>query len=289
MSPLRIFVLTLLAMLAFAGNSLLCRAALLAGRIDAASFTTIRVVAGALALWLIVRLQSGRAEKAGSWPSALALFAYAAAFSFAYVTLTTATGALLLFGAVQATMIGYGFWRGERLTGWQLLGVACALGGLIGLLLPGISAPPLHGAALMLVAGIAWGVYSLRGRGAGDPLQATAGNFLRAVPFAAALTLAMLPWAALDTDRRDARHGLGRRHLGHRLCHLVHRPARAEGGERGDGAAQRSAARRARRRRPARRAADAAPAVRLGRDPRRDRAGDRREAARTALTWRRLD
>jgi len=198
MSALRVFVLTLLAMLAFAGNSLLCRAALQGGRIDAASFTTIRVVAGALALWLIVRLQRGRAAKAGSWPSAFALFAYAAAFSFAYLSLTAATGALLLFGAVQATMIGYAFWRGDRLTGWQLLGVACALGGLLALLLPGISAPPLHGAVLMIVAGIAWGVYSLRGRGSGDPLQATAGNFLRAVPFAAALSLAMLAGTALD-------------------------------------------------------------------------------------------
>ena len=198
MSPLRVFLLTLLAMLAFAGNSLLCRAALAAGRIDAASFTSIRVVSGALALWLIVRLQAGGAAKAGSWPSAFALFAYAAAFSFAYLTLTTATGALLLFGAVQATMIGWGFWRSERLSGWQLLGVATALGGLVGLLLPGISAPPLQGAALMLLAGIAWGIYSLRGKGAGDPLQATAGNFLRAVPFAAVLSLAMLPWLALD-------------------------------------------------------------------------------------------
>ena len=198
MSRLRILVLTLLAMIAFAGNSLLCRAALQAGRIDAASFTTIRVVAGALALWLIVRLQRGSAAKAGSWPSAFALFAYAAAFSFAYLTLTAATGALILFGAVQATMIGYAFWRGDRLGGWQLLGVACALGGLVGLLLPGLSAPPLHGAGLMLVAGIAWGAYSLRGKGAGDPLRATAGNFLRAVPFALALSLAMLPWARAD-------------------------------------------------------------------------------------------
>ena len=198
MSRLRILVLTLLAMIAFAGNSLLCRAALQAGRIDAASFTTIRVVAGALALWLIVRLQRGSAEKAGSWPSAFALFAYAAAFSFAYLTLTAATGALILFGAVQATMIGFAFWRGDRLGGWQLLGVACALGGLVGLLLPGLSAPPLHGAGLMLVAGIAWGAYSLRGKGAGDPLRATAGNFLRAVPFALVLSLAMLPWARAD-------------------------------------------------------------------------------------------
>ena len=198
MSRSRVFVLTLLAMLAFAGNSLLCRAALATGRIDAASFTTIRVLSGALALWLIVRLKAGGSAKAGSWPSAFALFAYAAAFSFAYLTLTTATGALLLFGAVQVTMIGWGFWRGDRLSGWQALGVVTALGGLVGLLLPGLSAPPLEGAALMLLAGVAWGVYSLRGKGAGPPLPATAGNFLRAVPFAAALSLATLPWVKLD-------------------------------------------------------------------------------------------
>ena len=198
MSRPRVFVLTLLAMLAFAGNSLLCRAAFHATRIDAASFTSIRVVAGAIALWLIVRVRSGKGETGGSWASALALFAYAAAFSFAYVSLTAATGALLLFGAVQATMIGVGQWRGERLRSWQLLGLACALGGLIGLLLPGLSAPPLHGAALMLAAGVAWGVYSLRGKGAGDPLRATAGNFLRAVPFAVVLSLAMLSKASFD-------------------------------------------------------------------------------------------
>ena len=198
MSPLRVFVLTLLAMLAFAGNSLLCRAALQAGRIDAASFTTIRVVAGALALWLILRLQRGRADKAGSWPSAFALFAYAAAFSFAYITLTTATGALLLFGAVQATMIGYGFWNGDRLRGWQIVGFACAVLGLVALLLPGLTAPPLHSAALMVGAGVAWGIYSLRGRGAGDPTSATAGNFVRAVPFAAALSLVMLSRFSVD-------------------------------------------------------------------------------------------
>ena len=198
MSRPRVFVLTLLAMLAFAGNSLLCRAAFHATRIDAASFTSIRVVAGAIALWLIVRVRSGKGQTGGSWASALALFAYAAAFSFAYVSLTAATGALLLFGAVQATMIGVGLWRGERLRSWQLLGLACALGGLIGLLLPGLSAPPLHGAALMLAAGVAWGVYSLRGKGAGDPLRATAGNFLRAVPFAVVLSLAMLSKASFD-------------------------------------------------------------------------------------------
>lgn len=198
MTARRVFLLTLLAMFAFAGNSLLCRAAFHAGRIDAASFTSIRIVAGALALWLIVRIRDGKAAPLGNWRSALALFVYAAAFSFAYVSLSAATGALLLFGAVQATMIGVGLWRGEGLRGWQIAGLAFALGGLIGLLLPGLSAPPLEGAALMLAAGVAWGIYSLRGKGAGDPLRATAGNFLRAAAFAALLSVALFSRLSLD-------------------------------------------------------------------------------------------
>jgi drug/metabolite transporter (DMT)-like permease len=198
MSPPRVFLLTLLAMLAFAANSLLCRAALHGSTIDATSFTTLRIAAGAATLWLIVRLRDGPNRAAGNWPSALALFGYAAAFSFAYVSLTAATGALLLFGAVQATMIGAGLARGERLRGLQMLGLAFALSGLVGLLLPGLSAPPLPGALLMLAAGACWGVYSLRGKGAGDPLRVSAGNFLRALPFALVLSAAMLPWARLD-------------------------------------------------------------------------------------------
>jgi drug/metabolite transporter (DMT)-like permease len=193
----RVLMLTALAMLAFAGNSLLCRMALAQTAIDAASFTTIRIVSGALALWLIVRVRATH-PLGGSWPSAFALFAYAAGFSLAYIRLPAATGALLLFGAVQATMLGYGFWKGERLSARQVVGLVCAIGGLVGLLLPGLSAPPLHSAALMIAAGIAWGVYSLRGRGGGDPTAATAGNFVRAVPFAAALSLAMLGAFSLD-------------------------------------------------------------------------------------------
>jgi drug/metabolite transporter (DMT)-like permease len=195
----RVFALTLLAVIAFAGNSLLCRLALKQTGIDAASFTFIRIVSGAVVLWLIVRLRGGTRSAAGSWSSALALFAYAACFSFAYTRLSAATGALLLFGAVQATMIGYGLWGGERLRPWQVAGLLCAFAGLIGLLLPGLSAPPLDGAVLMLGSGIAWGIYSLRGKGAGDPIGVTAGNFLRAVPLAAGLSIAMLPWASLDS------------------------------------------------------------------------------------------
>lgn len=198
MSRTKLIVLTLLAMLAFAANSLLCRAALGSGTIDAASFAGLRMASGALTLYLMVQLRGGRRSVGGSWWSALALFSYAATFAVAYATLTAATGALLLFGAVQATMIGYGLWTGERLHGWQTVGLLAALGGLIGLLLPGLSAPPLKGAALMLFAGVCWGVYTLRGKGSGDPLGVTAGNFMRAVVFAAALSAVTLQQASLQ-------------------------------------------------------------------------------------------
>ena len=190
MSPTRVFLLTSLTMVAFAGNSLLCRLALRDTQIDAATFTAIRIVSGALALWMIVRLRKAGGRPAGSWLSALALFGYAVAFSYAYVKLPAGTGALLLFGAVQATMIGYGLYMGERLGPRQIAGLALAAGGLVGLLLPGLSAPPLFDSGLMLLAGVGWGVYSLHGRGAKDPIASTAGNFLMAVPFAAALALA---------------------------------------------------------------------------------------------------
>jgi drug/metabolite transporter (DMT)-like permease len=218
-----------LAMIAFASNSLLCRAALRDTGIDAASFTFIRIFSGALALWLIMqsrrKLMVDRAASpvvesfssgtslvtrhlslaSGNWPSAFALFAYAAAFSFAYNTLSAGTGALLLFGAVQATMILWGFGKGERLRAIQILGLLVALAGLIVLVFPGLSAPPLIGSILMLSAGVAWGVYSLRGKikgqsgPDGDVIGATAGNFLRAVPFAALVSIVMIRQARVDS------------------------------------------------------------------------------------------
>ncbi len=198
MSYARIIALTSLAMIAFAGNALLCRIALKHTSIDAASFTTIRLVSGALMLWFVVHIRHSTHTGGGNWLSAFALFVYAAGFSFAYVNLPAATGALLLFGAVQATMIGYGVWVGERLRSLQLVGLMLAFGGLVGLLLPGLSAPPLYSSVLMLGAGVAWGIYSLRGKGAGDPTKVTAGNFLRAVPIAAALSVLMLNDTSLD-------------------------------------------------------------------------------------------
>jgi len=190
--------LTALAMGAFAGNSLLCRLALRDTPIDAATFTAVRLVGGAAMLWCLARLLAAGRDGRGSWPSALALFAYAAGFSYAYVSLPAATGALLLFGAVQATMIGAGLWRGERLRALQWGGLALAGAGLVGLLLPGLAAPPAGGALLMTGAGIAWGVYSLRGRGTGDPTRVTAGNFLRAAPLGIVLSLALAPGVRPD-------------------------------------------------------------------------------------------
>ncbi|MEO8006576.1 MAG: DMT family transporter, partial [Betaproteobacteria bacterium] len=166
--------------------------------IDPATFTSIRIVSGAVALWMLASARSGGFRLAGSWPSAAALVAYAAAFSFAYVDLSAGTGALLLFGAVQATMILQGLRKGERLRLSQWFGLAAALGGLVALLLPGIEAPRLSGALLMVAAGVAWGVYSLRGKGTQDPLAATAGNFLRAVPFALILGLVFAMNAKVD-------------------------------------------------------------------------------------------
>ncbi len=199
MSAARIIVLTTLAMLAFAGNSLLCRLALQDTAIDAASFTSIRLVSGAMVLCLIVAVRRNLPAGKGNWPSALALFAYAAGFSFAYISLPAATGALLLFGAVQATMIGFGLYAGEWLQSAQWLGLVLALAGLVGLLLPGLSAPPLAGSLLMLGAGVAWGIYSLRGKGAGDPTRVTSGNFLRSVPLALVMSLLLPDQAVFDS------------------------------------------------------------------------------------------
>jgi len=190
----------LITMIAFAGNSLLCRFALKNTEIDPASFTSIRILSGAIALWLLLKIRSGSSKISGSWRSALALFIYAATFSFAYVTLEAGIGALLLFSAVQVTMIGYGLWTGERLSFKQTLGFVAALGGLVWLMLPGVSAPPLFGSLLMISAGVGWGVYSLRGRGVGDPASMTAGNFLRAGIFTLLLSVIFIQNMTMDKE-----------------------------------------------------------------------------------------
>lgn len=198
MSLARVSFLTTLAMIAFAGNSLLCRAAINHTDIDPASFTTIRLVSGALTLWLIISIKRGLGAGRGDWVSAIALFVYAGGFSFAYVSLPAATGALLLFASVQATMIGYGLWSGERLHKYQTLGVLLAMVGLVGMFSPGLSAPSLGGSLLMMSAGVGWGIYSLRGRGGGDPTRVTTGNFLRAAVIAIALSVLMMDAVSWD-------------------------------------------------------------------------------------------
>lgn len=197
-SLLHTTVLTLLALTAFAANSVLCRLALTSTDIDPATFSSIRLASGAVTLWLIVRCRRVRPELGGSWSSAGALLIYAASFSFAYVTLPTGAGALLLFGAVQATMIGAGLCAGERMSPGQWGGFILALGGLVALLLPGHSFLSLGGSLLMLAAGLAWGIYSLQGRHRDDPAGATAGNFLRTLPLAGLLSVAGWPWMRWD-------------------------------------------------------------------------------------------
>lgn len=187
-----------LAMLAFAGNSLLCRLALKTTGMDAASFTSVRLVAGAVVLGFLVRWRSTKPVAGGDWYSALALFVYAAGFSWAYVNLSAATGALLLFGAVQVTMMGCALYRGERFQAMQLLGFFLACMGLAVMLLPGAEAPSWHMALLMILAGVAWGVYSLRGGQSEDFLAATAGNFWRASVLAVVLTLVIMPTLRLN-------------------------------------------------------------------------------------------
>lgn len=185
-------------MIPLAANSWLCRAALRDTAIDAVSFTSVRLFSGAVTLWLLTVLLRRSKAGRGSWISAGALFGYAALFSLAYLSLSAGTGALLLFGSVQVSMILIGLWRGERLDTLQIFGVLLAFGGLVVLMIPGWSAPPLGGALMMLGAGAAWGVYSVRGKGSGDPIAVTAGNFMLALPFTALLSLVAIPWASFD-------------------------------------------------------------------------------------------
>jgi drug/metabolite transporter (DMT)-like permease len=181
-------ILVVFTLIAFAANSLLCRMALGSGLIDPVSFTTLRLISGAIILVPISRLVAEAppaTERKGPWGSGVALFVYAIAFSLAYISLDAGMGALILFGAVQATMLGAGLKSGERPHPAQWLGLIIALGGLVYLVFPGITAPDPLGALLMLIAGIAWGVYSVRGKGVPAPVSSTARNFVRAAPLAA--------------------------------------------------------------------------------------------------------
>jgi drug/metabolite transporter (DMT)-like permease len=198
MNIFRLAVLVTVAMVAFAANSLLCRLALKTTSIDAASFSAVRILSGALLLWLLMQARGIKLAEHGSWRGSAALFIYVATFSYAYISLSTGTGALILFGSVQVTMIVAGYIAGERMNKIQFAGFSLAATGLVILVLPGVHAPSLLGSLLMLLSGISWGMYSLFGRGVPDATLATTGNFIRALPMAIVLVLMALPWAKLD-------------------------------------------------------------------------------------------
>jgi len=189
-TPLRIFSLTALAMIAFAANSILARLALTGGDIGPWSFTAIRFISGAVCLALIIGPM--KTLRQGSWNAAFALLLYGIFFSYAYLLLSAGTGALILFAVVQITMIGGGLLAGERLRTLQWLGLALAMGGLVYLMLPSVAPPSPIGAIMMSLSGLGWGLYSLMGRGKGNPTALTAGNFLRAAIICAVITLPVL-------------------------------------------------------------------------------------------------
>jgi drug/metabolite transporter (DMT)-like permease len=182
------FVLTAVAMLAFAANSLLAREALGTVSIEAAGYTAVRIVSGALVLYGLMRrgqIQSASVDRAlpGDWWAAAALFVYAIAFSAAYLSLGAATGALILFSSVQASMLAFGLFKGDRPSLQEVIGFAIAFAAFVYLILPGVGRPDLVGSLLMIASGMAWAVYTLRGRGSRDPIGETAGNFVRASVF----------------------------------------------------------------------------------------------------------
>ena len=185
---------TALSLIAFAANSVLCRMALKGDEIDPSSFTAIRLLAGATVLFLIMKATTKRdyERTRGSWTAALMLFLYAVTFSFAYVSLDTGTGALVLFGAVQITIVVIGRFRGNKLGVLEWSGMAIAFGGMVYLVLPIITTPSVAGFALMAIAGAAWGIYTLSGKGSVNPLADTAHNFARAIPLVFILAIASL-------------------------------------------------------------------------------------------------
>jgi drug/metabolite transporter (DMT)-like permease len=191
--------LVVVAMLAFAANSLLCRFALQQGLIDPVSFCSLRLVSGAMTLAVFMRLKSDCSLLAHQdWHAATLLFMCAALFSFAYLTLPVGTGALILMAAFQLTMFGEGFRLGERFSPVAWFGFVLAAAGFFALVAPSVATPAPLGTALMAIAGVAWGLYSLRGRAVADPLVATAGNFARAAALAMLLSLFFMADAHAD-------------------------------------------------------------------------------------------
>lgn len=189
-------------MIAFAANSVLCRLALGNNTIDASSFTILRLLSGTLVLMTIIGLKYNkkRTTSKGSWVASSMLFLYAITFSFAYITLDTGTGALIMFGSVQITILLLSFITGTRLHLSEWTGVAIAFTGFVYLVLPGVTSPSLAGFILMTIAGFAWGIYTLKGQGSDAPLMDTSYNFLRTMPFVIILTIIALQNVSFTTE-----------------------------------------------------------------------------------------
>ncbi len=199
MTSVKTVLLILITMIAFAANSILCRLALRETSIDAITFTTVRIVSGAIVLWFLAGGKTAYSNlKNSSWLSGTALLVYAVAFSVSYLTVSAGTGALLLFTAVQATMIVNGIRSGEKLGSIKLLGMTLAAIGFVILIAPGVSAPPVVGAILMIIAGIAWGIYSIRGKAATKPIDMTMVNFIRAAAIIIPVYLLSFQWTQFD-------------------------------------------------------------------------------------------
>ncbi|MBL4765002.1 MAG: DMT family transporter [Colwellia sp.] len=199
---LKTSLLTGLALIAFAANSVLCRLALGNGAIDASSFTVIRLLSGAIALFIILSIKGSNqgVSSKGSWTAGLMLFLYAITFSYAYLSVDTGTGALILFGSVQITMIMLSLISGTRLHLIEWSGVFIAFTGFIYLMLPNITTPSINGFILMTVAGISWGIYTLKGRSSKNPLMDTTYNFLRTIPFVALLAVFSMQNISYSTE-----------------------------------------------------------------------------------------
>jgi len=201
---IKTILFTGLALIAFAANSVLCRLALGGSAIDASTFTIVRLLSGVIVLTVILNISKINSNSSpstkGSWPASIALFLYAITFSFAYVTLETATGALILFGSVQITMILLSIFSGNRLHISEWVGMAIAFAGFVYLVLPGVTTPSVIGFFLMTVSGIAWGVYTLKGRGSKSPIMDTAFNFLRTLPFVIILAIITIKYAHYSSE-----------------------------------------------------------------------------------------
>ena len=201
-NSLKTIIYTSLALIAFAANSVLCRKALGEGKIDAAGFTIIRLLSGSLILFIILNLPKRKktVKSNGNWFSSMMLFLYAVCFSFAYITLDTGTGALIAFAVVQITIISQALFSGHRLSALEIFGTIMAFAGFVYLVFPELNTPTIKGFILMTISGVGWGMYTIRGQGSINPLNDTAFNFIRTIPFVLVLFVLSIKYINLSFE-----------------------------------------------------------------------------------------